>query len=43
MKGATDAPIPREPEEDDGPIVQRPQPVAPPPFAIPPLFGKYPF
>ena len=29
--------------EDAGPIVQRPQPPAPPPFAVPPLFGKYPF
>jgi small subunit ribosomal protein S7 len=31
------------PGEDAGPVVQRPQPPAPPPFSIPPLFGKYPF
>jgi small subunit ribosomal protein S7 len=29
--------------EDAGPTVQRPQPAAPPPFPVPPLFGKYPF
>lgn len=29
--------------EDAGPIVQRPQPAAPPPFPVPPLFGKYAF
>ncbi len=29
--------------EDAGPIVQRPQPAAPPPFPVPPLFGKYSF
>ncbi len=35
---------PNEPAgEDAGPIVQRPQPPAPPPFSIPPLFGKYAF
>ncbi|HXW67803.1 MAG TPA: 30S ribosomal protein S7 [Thermoplasmata archaeon] len=35
---------PAEPTgEDVGPIVQRPQPAAPPPFPVPPLFGKYPF
>ena len=43
MKGSDDAPVPRPPEEDAGPVVQRPQPVAAPPFAIPPLFGKYSF
>ncbi len=35
---------PAEPmAEDVGPVVQRPQPWAPPPFPVPPLFGKYPF
>lgn len=35
---------PAEPSgEETGPVVQRQVPVAPPPFAIPPLFGKYPF
>jgi small subunit ribosomal protein S7 len=35
---------PAEPSgEDAGPVVQRPQPAAPPPFPVPPLFGKYPF
>jgi small subunit ribosomal protein S7 len=29
--------------EDAGPVVVRPQPPAPPPFAIPPLFGKFSF
>jgi small subunit ribosomal protein S7 len=29
--------------EDAGPVVQRPQPAAPPPFPVPPLFGKYSF
>lgn len=29
--------------EETGPVVQRPQPPAPPPFAIPPLFGKFSF
>ncbi len=44
MKGASDAPMPpREHEDDVGPIVQRQVPVAAPPFAIPPLFGKYSF
>jgi small subunit ribosomal protein S7 len=27
--------------EGAGPVVQRPQPAAPPPFPVPPLFGKY--
>ena len=35
---------PTEPmAEDVGPVVQRPQPWAAPPFPVPPLFGKYPF
>lgn len=35
---------PPDPEgEDTGPIVQRPQPAAPSPFPVPPLFGKYPY
>ena len=29
--------------EDAGPVVQRPQPWAAPPFPVPPLFGKYPY
>ncbi|HTW77175.1 MAG TPA: 30S ribosomal protein S7 [Thermoplasmata archaeon] len=37
-------PLPPEPNaEDAGPVVERPQPAAPPPFPVPPLFGKYPF
>ncbi len=36
-------PPPEPTGEDAGPVVERPQPPAPPPFAIPPLFGKYPF
>ena len=32
---------PEESQEDTGPIVQRPQPAAPSPFPVPPLFGKY--
>ena len=35
--------VPEPTGEDAGPVVQRPQPPAPPPFALPPLFGKYPF
>jgi len=35
---------PPDPEsEDAGPVVQRPQPAAPSPFPVPPLFGKYPY
>lgn len=35
---------PPEPSaEEVGPVVQRPQPPAAPPFPIPPLFGKYSF
>ncbi len=34
--------LPPEPA-DEGPAVERTQPHAPPPFAMPPLFGKYPF
>jgi small subunit ribosomal protein S7 len=36
-------PPPEGTEEDVGPIVQRPQPAAPSPFPVPPLFGKYPY
>ncbi len=44
MSGAPEGVLPPESTgEEPGPIVQRPQPPAPPPFAIPPLFGKYPF
>ncbi len=32
-----------ETSEETGPVVTRPQPPAPPPFAIPPLFGKFSF
>jgi small subunit ribosomal protein S7 len=43
----SDAPEPVPPTEgsaeETGPIVQRPQPAAPSPFPVPPLFGKYPF
>ncbi|MGP8078547.1 MAG: 30S ribosomal protein S7 [Thermoplasmata archaeon] len=35
--------IPEATGEETGPVVKRPQPPAPPPFALPPLFGKYPF
>jgi small subunit ribosomal protein S7 len=43
MSGPEPVP-PMEPTgEDAGPTVQRPQPAAPPPFPVPPLFGKYPF
>jgi small subunit ribosomal protein S7 len=36
-------PVANASAEETGPVVQRPQPAAAPPFAIPPLFGKYPF
>ncbi len=36
MSGETSA-------EETGPVVTRPKPPAPPPFAIPPLFGKFSF
>ena len=32
-----------DPEEGPGPVVQRPAAPAPPPFPLPPLFGKFPF
>ncbi len=35
--------LPGESAEETGPVVTRPQPPAPPPFAIPPLFGKFSF
>ena len=35
--------VPEPGAEETGPAVQRPQPPAPPPFPMPPLFGKYPF
>jgi small subunit ribosomal protein S7 len=34
-------PSPETGAEEAGPIVERPQPAAPPPFPVPPLFGKY--
>ncbi len=34
-------PPPEAGAEEPGPVVQRPQPAAPPPFPVPPLFGKY--
>jgi small subunit ribosomal protein S7 len=45
MSGAPPpTPPPAEPPADEaGPVVQRPQPWAAPPFSVPPLFGKYPF
>ena len=44
MSGTPEGMLPPETTgEDAGPVVQRPQPPAPPPFSIPPLFGKYPF
>ncbi|MGI0128991.1 MAG: 30S ribosomal protein S7 [Thermoplasmata archaeon] len=44
MSGNPEPILPPEPEgEDAGPIVQRPQPAAPSPFPVPPLFGKYPY
>jgi small subunit ribosomal protein S7 len=44
MSGNPEPVPPAEPgAEDAGPVVQRPQPAAPPPFAVPPLFGKYPY
>jgi small subunit ribosomal protein S7 len=35
--------IPDPNEESAGPVVQRPVAPPPPPFPLPPLFGKYPF
>jgi small subunit ribosomal protein S7 len=44
MSGNPEPMLPPEtPGEDAGPVVQRPQPAAPPPFPVPPLFGKYPY
>jgi small subunit ribosomal protein S7 len=43
MSGPEPIPPPEPMAEDAGPTVQRPQPAAPPPFPVPPLFGKYPF
>jgi small subunit ribosomal protein S7 len=44
MSGTPEPMLPPDPnEEDTGPIVQRPQPAAPSPFPVPPLFGKYPY
>jgi small subunit ribosomal protein S7 len=38
------AALPPEPDaESTGPIVQRPEAPPPPPFPLPPLFGKFPF
>jgi small subunit ribosomal protein S7 len=44
MSGTPEPMLPPDPAGDDvGPIVQRPQPAAPSPFPVPPLFGKYPY
>ena len=44
MSGNPEPMLPPDPSaEDTGPIVQRPQPAAPSPFPVPPLFGKYPY
>ncbi|MGA9839224.1 MAG: 30S ribosomal protein S7 [Thermoplasmata archaeon] len=44
MSGNPDSVLPPDPNaEDVGPVVQRPQPAAPSPFPVPPLFGKYPY
>jgi small subunit ribosomal protein S7 len=44
MSGTPEPLLPPDPSGDDvGPIVQRPQPAAPSPFPVPPLFGKYPY
>ncbi|MCI4351198.1 MAG: 30S ribosomal protein S7 [Thermoplasmata archaeon] len=43
MRGGTPTLPGLEPEETAGPIVQRPVAPPPPPFPIPPLFGKYSF
>jgi small subunit ribosomal protein S7 len=44
MSGTPEPMLPPDPSGDDvGPIVQRPQPAAPSPFPVPPLFGKYPY
>ena len=44
MSGPPEPIVPAEPPaEDTGPVVQRPQPAAPSPFPVPPLFGKYPY
>jgi small subunit ribosomal protein S7 len=44
MSGTPEPMLPPDPSgEDAGPIVQRPQPAAPSPFPVPPLFGKYPY
>jgi len=44
MNGTPEPIIPPEAStEETGPVVQRPQPAAPSPFPVPPLFGKYPY
>ncbi len=44
MSGNPEPILPPEPNADEpGPVVQRPQPAAPSPFPVPPLFGKYPY
>ncbi len=43
MSGPPEPLVPESTAEDAGPVVQRPQPAAPPPFPVPPLFGKYSF
>jgi small subunit ribosomal protein S7 len=44
MSGSRDTAYSAEaPPEDAGPVVVRPVAAPPPPFPLPPLFGKYPF
>ena len=44
MRGTTDPRLMAEsPDEGPGPTIVRPTPPAPPPFPLPPLFGKFPF
>jgi small subunit ribosomal protein S7 len=44
MSGARDSGFSAEPPADDpGPVIVRPEAPPPPPFPLPPLFGKYSF
>jgi small subunit ribosomal protein S7 len=44
MSASPEPMLPPDPDgEEPGPVVQRPQPAAPSPFPVPPLFGKYPY
>jgi small subunit ribosomal protein S7 len=43
MSGNPEPLLPPDETEEAGPVVQRPQPAAPAPFPVPPLFGKYPY